>query len=64
MARKIDRDWWTKCSACGGNADPNESSHIHGGPDAGGSFGPDNPRSYLDETNGCGAAFEGGDDAG
>lgn len=56
-AHPIDRGWWTECSACGGNADPHEDAHIHGGPDPGGSQGPRDMRSALSATNGCGARF-------
>jgi hypothetical protein len=58
MAYRIIHDWWTECSACGGNAIlEGEDSHIHGGPDPGGSMGPRGERSYLDQTNGCRASF-------
>lgn len=57
MAHRIVHDWWTECSACGGNAlMEGEDSHVHGGPGRGGmGCGPD---STLGQTNGCGAAFD------
>jgi len=58
MAKKIDHGWWTECSACGGNADPDDTSHVKGGPDKGGPMGPRNDRSALSENNGCRAPFE------
>lgn len=58
MAYKILHDWHTECSACGGNASINEDRHTSGGPDPGGTHGPANPRSYLNEKNGCGAMFD------
>lgn len=45
-------DWVSQCSACMGNADPNDTHHTHGGP---GSMYDRN--SHLDKTNGCGARF-------
>lgn len=49
--------WWSECPHCGGNCDPNETRHVHGGPDRGGSHGPANERSYLSESNGCGMSM-------
>lgn len=40
------------CSACGGNANPNELTHLHGGPGSGWQ-----PGSSLADENGCRAAF-------
>lgn len=40
------------CSACGGNASPDEERHISGGPRPDGAAG-----SGLDSANGCGALF-------
>jgi hypothetical protein len=47
----VDR-YFSKCSACNGNADPSELRHIHGGPGSG-----YRPGSGLGDTNGCGATF-------
>lgn len=44
--------WSSSCSACGGNADPHEERHVHGGPK---SMWDDD--STLSKTNGCGALF-------
>lgn len=51
-ATLIIERWDSKCSACGGNADPNETHHIHGGRKS--MWDPD---SSLAQTNGCGAEF-------
>lgn len=51
-ARLIVDRYFSKCSACNGNADPSESQHIHGGPGSGYRKG-----SALSDTNGCGAIF-------
>jgi len=53
MAKLIIGDWSSTCSACGGNADPNESSHISGGPQEMFMCG-----SALYNDNGCGATFD------
>lgn len=45
-------DWSSRCSHCGGNADPDEDRHIHGGPGSMHRLGSD-----LGSTNGCGAVF-------
>jgi len=39
--------WTSSCSACGGNADPDEAAHIHGGPGA----------THLGAMKGCGAPW-------
>ena len=44
--------WSSKCSACDGNCDPDESHHIHGGPGGRHAEG-----SSLGDANGCGAKF-------
>lgn len=44
--------WSSQCSHCGGNADPDEDRHIHGGP-----RDMYSPGSDLGSTNGCGARF-------
>lgn len=52
-ARVIMGQSMSRCSVCGGNADPNESAHIHGGPESGWRDG-----SSLADRNGCGVVFE------
>jgi hypothetical protein len=47
-AELVDDGYLTRCTACGGAADPSERSHQRGGP---------TPGSSLTETGGCGAAF-------
>lgn len=51
-ATLVAGDWETRCSACGGNADPGERFHGHGG--RGGAY---QPGSSLDDRNGCLALF-------
>lgn len=62
MAHKIIHSWWTECSECGGNADFNEDSHIHGGLVPGQNTPTrnwiDNSESTLEHTNGCRAVFD------
>ena len=53
-ATLIVADWSSRCSACGGNADPNDITHVHGGLHANAMMHED---SSLDKTNGCGATF-------
>lgn len=45
-------NWSSTCGACGGNADPHETHHVHGGPKS--MWDAD---SSLSKTNGCGALF-------
>ena len=52
MANLIINDWFSKCSACGGNADPQENSHISGGPGT-----PYTQGSSLGSKNGCREPF-------
>jgi hypothetical protein len=44
--------WSSTCSACGGNADPNETHHVKGGPKS--MWDAD---SSLGQANGCRARF-------
>jgi hypothetical protein len=53
MSYVIIGGWSSKCSACGGNADYYEDSHISGGPKSMWDKG-----SSLDEKNGCGAVWD------
>jgi hypothetical protein len=50
MAYVIVEDFFSRCSACGGNADPDEDHHVHGGPSHGYQRG-----SETAASNGCGA---------
>lgn len=53
MAKLIVENSSSKCSECGGNADPHERTHIRGGP---GSMWSED--SHLGQRNGCGVVFE------
>lgn len=50
-------NFFSRCGACGGNADPTEPAHIHGG--RGSAHKREN---WLSETNGCQAIFDRIDD--
>lgn len=52
MATLIIGTFSSRCSACGGNADPDEQRHIHGGPNSCWKRG-----SWLSDSNGCRAEF-------
>ena len=52
MAKVLVGSFSSQCSECGGNADPNEEAHIHGGPKSMWQEG-----SALSDENGCGAEF-------
>jgi hypothetical protein len=53
MARVIMSGWFSKCSECGGNAHPDDTAHIRGGPNDGYTEG-----SSLSDNNGCGVVFD------
>lgn len=55
MAVLMVGNWFSRCMDCGGNADPDETSHVSGGPDKG-RYSP-TPGSTLNDRNGCGAPF-------
>lgn len=52
MAYIIVEMWSSKCSKCGGNASPDDTTHDRGGPRSGWVEG-----SSLSDHNGCGATF-------
>lgn len=62
MAYKILHDWWTECSACGGNAEMSEPIHLRGGRKPGQNHPTkhwiDTSESTLEHLNGCLVIFD------
>lgn len=53
MTRVIVGGSSSNCSACGGNAHPDDTAHVRGGPDSMWEKG-----SSLDDENGCGVMWD------